>query len=59
MRKKVIMTCLRMDKALKRKVQFISSIEDRSASGQMDRFIKEGVNQWEKAHGRIPPEIPS
>lgn len=53
------MTCLRIGKTLKKKVQFISIQEDRSASGQIDRFIKEGVSQWERANGEIQIDVPS
>ena len=44
---------LRIDDELMKKVKMIAEAEDRPVSKQLERIIKQYVEQYEKEHGRI------
>lgn len=44
---------LRIDDELMKKVKMIAEAEDRPISKQLERIIKQYVEQYEKEHGRI------
>lgn len=44
---------LRIDDELMKKVKIIAEAEDRPVSKQLERIIKQYVEQYEKEHGRI------
>ena len=44
---------LRIDDDLMKKVKMIAEAEDRPVSKQLERIIKQYVEQYEKEHGRI------
>ncbi len=44
---------LRIDDELMKKVKMIAETEDRPVSKQLERIIKQFVEQYEKEHGRI------
>ena len=44
---------LRIDDELMKKVKMIAETEDRPVSKQLERIIKQYVEQYEKEHGRI------
>jgi len=44
---------LRIDDELMKKIKMIAEAEDRPVSKQLERIIKQFVEQYEKEHGRI------
>lgn len=44
---------LRIDDELMKKVKMIAEAEDRPVSKQLERIIKQYVEQYEQEHGRI------
>ena len=44
---------LRIDDEQKKKVKMIAEAEDRPVSKQLERIIKQYVEQYEQEHGRI------
>ena len=44
---------LRIDDELMKKVKMIADAEDRPVSKQLERIIKQYVEQYEQEHGRI------
>lgn len=44
---------LRIDDDLMKKVKMIAEAEDRPVSKQLERIIRQYVEQYEKEHGRI------
>lgn len=44
---------LRIDDELMKKVKMIAEAEDRPVSKQLERIIKQYVEQYEEEHGRI------
>lgn len=44
---------LRIDDELMKKVKMIAETEDRPVSKQLERIIKQYVEQYEEEHGRI------
>lgn len=44
---------LRIDNTLMEKTRFIAELEDRPLSKQLERIIREYINQYEQEHGTI------